>query len=141
MRAGGTWCWESFIYTKLLGVPIWTFYCDSEFLFLSCFSQYSAQCCAQVISVNGRSRGTGPGHKARKLNADERGSPCGPVLRWLGLCSQTEPAGLSAWGHQEGMKERPFLDTLSIGVLSLWTKSEFGAGKCRVQWPEQNERG
>lgn len=62
-------------------------------------------------------------------------SPC-----W-GSAHKTGPAGLSAWRHQKGTEERPFLDTLSIGVLSLWTKSEFGAGKCCVQWPEQNEKG
>lgn len=110
-------------------------------ILLSRFSLYLVQCCAQVISVNRHSGGGGPGNKARELNADEWGSPCGPVLCWLGLHSQTEPAGLSAWGRQEGTEERPFLDTLSIGVLNLWTKSEFGAGKCCVQWPEQNERG
>lgn len=49
-----------------------------------------------------------------------------------------QSAGLSAWRQQ---KERPFLDMLSIGVLSLCTKSEFGAGKCSVQRPEQNEMG
>lgn len=76
----------------------------------------------------------------QEMNADWGGgqSPCVLVLPVWGSAHKTESAGLSAWRQQ---KERPFLDMLSIGVLSLCTKSEFGAGKCSVQRPEQNEMG
>lgn len=61
-------------------------------------------------------------------------------LGW-GSAYETDPAGLPAWWQQKETEERPFLSTLSIGVLSLWTKSEFGADKCCDQWPERNEKG
>ena len=69
------------------------------------------------------------------------GDPHGPRPTLPGAQLTKQSAGLSAWRHQKGAEERPFLNTLSIGILSLWTKSEFGAGRCCVQWPEQNERG
>lgn len=83
--------------------------------------------------------GGGQGRKAREMNEDGVGqSYCVLVLPLWGSAHKTESAGLSAWRQQ---KERPFLDMISIGVLSLCTKSEFGAGKCSVQRPEQNEMG
>ena len=97
-------------------------------------SQDSGECCAQV--------GLCKWDKdiKQEMNADCGGgrSPCVLVLPVWGSAHKTESAGLSAWRQQ---KERPFLDMLSIGVLSLCAKSEFGAGKCSVQWPEQNEMG
>lgn len=85
--------------------------------------------------------GGGQGHKAREMNADGGravslcpGSPC------PGLSSKTESAGLSACRQQ---KERPFLDMVSMSVLSLCTKSEFGAGSAlssglnRMRWGDQ----
>ena len=91
------------------------------------------------ISVNGTLLWRGQGRKAREMNEDGVGqSYCVLVLPLRGSAHKTESAGLSAWRQQ---KERPFLDMISIGVLSLCTKSEFGAGKCSVQRPEQNEMG
>lgn len=42
---------------------------------------------------------------------------------------------------KRGQRERPFLDTLSIGVLSLRTKRESGPDSICVQQPEKNEKG
>lgn len=136
MPAGGTWWLESRTYTRLLDFAIWnpTVIWNSYALSLS--SPSSAQCHAQWT---GRYCGLGQAHKARELNAAERWSPWAcPALPGAQL---TKQPGLSAWAPQKGVEERPFLNTRSIGALSLWTKSEFGAGKCCVQWPEQNERG
>lgn len=139
MPASDTWWLASLIYTRLLDAVIWKCYHDSKFPFsLACFCQYTAQCCAQVaLSIVAEDK------DARQESwMQMRGDP---HVAWSspgqGSAHKTEPAGLSAWRQQKGTEKRPFLDTHSIGVLSLWTKSEFGAGKCCVQWPEQNEKG
>lgn len=62
--------------------------------------------------------------KPRVLNAPHAASSS---QAWRSA-NKTEPAGLSAWQPQRRAEGRPFLGTLSIGVLILWTKSEFGVG-------------
>lgn len=68
--------------------------------------------------------GQGSQAKPRVLNAPHVASSS---QAWRSA-NKTEPAGLSAWQPQRRAEERPFLGTLSIGVLILWIKSEFGVG-------------
>lgn len=78
--------------------------------------------------------------KPRVLNANEGAPHEASSFQAWSSANKTEPAGLSAWQPGRRAEERPFLGTLSIGVLILWTKSEFGAGRSCIQWPAQNGR-
>ena len=50
------------------------------------------------------------------------GDPHGPRPTLPGAQLTKQSAGLSAWQHQKGAEERPFLNTLSIGILIFGQK-------------------